>query len=263
MSDNLEPWIPYMGNKSRLLDRIHGTLSVLDIPRFDTFVDLFCGGGSVGYSMVPKGVKIIMNDIDPGLIALHKTIRDDPERLFFFEKMKAPTKEMFNLMKQGCSDYDTFNKFIYSFSTNGKAYLWGETRLNTPPEQLNRQRTEPRERMRHLDDINALYGRYWPDITFLNQSYDEVEIPQGALVFCDPPYRNTAGYSSGDFDHERFYAWCLACENIVLISEYDMPSDFYLLDEYSLASQGGGNKNTKDVVERLYSNKPIRKLTLF
>lgn len=262
MSNNLEPWVPYMGNKSRLLERLHTTIHQLVLPEFDSFVDLFCGGGSVGYSMACAGKKVIMNDLDTGLISLHRMLKEHPERLGLFSQIE-PSKEEFNILKNGQSDYDTFFKYIYSFSTNGKAYLWGEERLNTPKEELNRQRSEPRERIRHLEDITLIYSRYNADVSFTNEDYAEVEIPDNAVVYADPPYSGTSDYAVGAFDHERFYDWCRQCPNIVLISEYEMPDDFFLIEEWDLASQGGGNKNTKIARERLYCNKDIKKLSLF
>lgn len=69
----------------------------------------------------------------------------------------------------------------------------------------------------------------WLDIVrktdFSVKSYDEVEIPENALIYCDPPYINTAGYGV-DFDNSRFYDWCRAQKELVLISEYSMPDDF-------------------------------------
>lgn len=262
MSNDLQPWIPYMGNKSRLLDKIHTLLHQLDLPEFDSFVDLFCGGGSVGYSMAATGKKVLMNDLDTGLINLHRTLRDHPERIDLFSQIE-PSKEEFKDWRLGKSDYDTFFRYIYSFSTNGKAYLWGEERLNTPQEELNRQRSEPKERIRHLIDVVLLYSRNNAQIEFTNLSYDEVVIPENGIVYCDPPYKGTAEYMVDGFDSEKFYDWCRNCPNIVLISEYDMPEDFFLLEEWDLASQGGGNKNTKTARERLYCNKPIKKLSLF
>lgn len=60
---------------------------------------------------------------------------------------------------------------------------------------------------------------------FSAKSYDEVDIPENALIYCDPPYINTTGYGV-EFDHARFYDWCRAQKELVLISEYNMPDDF-------------------------------------
>ena len=46
---------------------------------------------------------------------------------------------------------------------------------------------------------------------------------------CDPPYRSTTGYKgTGRFDYDAFYDWCrkMSKNNIVYVSEYDMPDDF-------------------------------------
>lgn len=64
--------------------------------------------------------------------------------------------------------------------------------------------------------------------TFLCLDYKDVEIPQGAIVYADPPYDNTTGYSLGDFDSNEFwnYARRLSETNIVLVSEEKAPDDF-------------------------------------
>ena len=47
------------------------------------------------------------------------------------------------------------------------------------------------------------------------------------VIYCDPPYRDTTKYATGDFDYDKFYSWCkeMAKTNTVLISEYWMPDD--------------------------------------
>lgn len=47
------------------------------------------------------------------------------------------------------------------------------------------------------------------------------------VIYCDPPYRDTTKYATGNFDYDKFYAWCkeMSKTNIVLVSEYWMPED--------------------------------------
>ena len=59
--------------------------------------------------------------------------------------------------------------------------------------------------------------------------YKKVELPDPSecVIYCDPPYINTAGYI-GDFNHDEFYDWCIEKAKQgykVFISEYDMPRD--------------------------------------
>lgn len=47
------------------------------------------------------------------------------------------------------------------------------------------------------------------------------------VIYCDPPYRDTTKYATGNFDYDKFYAWRkeMSKTNIVLVSEYWMPED--------------------------------------
>lgn len=87
---------------------------------------------------------------------------------------------------------------------------------------------------------------------FSANSYDEVEIPENALIYCDPPYINTAGYGV-EFNHSRFYDWCRAQKELVLISEYSMPDDFIPIwrRKKSILLCGGAAKKAE---EKLFIN---------
>ena len=91
----------------------------------------------------------------------------------------------------------------------------------------NWHRSNPHERLKRLRAFHKQCE--WLDIVrktdFSAKSYDEVEIPENALIYCDPPYINTEGYGV-DFDHSHFYDWGRAQKELVLISEYTMPDDF-------------------------------------
>lgn len=52
------------------------------------------------------------------------------------------------------------------------------------------------------------------------KSYDEVEIAEGGIVYCDPPYENTAEYREGGFDHKKFYDWVMSRPFPVYVSSY-------------------------------------------
>lgn len=48
------------------------------------------------------------------------------------------------------------------------------------------------------------------------------------VIYCDIPYKNSTKYKTDDFPYNEFYDWCrqMAKNNIVLVSEYNMPDDF-------------------------------------
>ena len=57
----------------------------------------------------------------------------------------------------------------------------------------------------------------------MNKPYKDVALPEKAMLYCDVPYKNSVGYSVGDFNHEEFYKWAEQKQSegfIVLVSEY-------------------------------------------
>ena len=84
----------------------------------------------------------------------------------------------------------------------------------------------------------------------LQKSYDEVQIEGNAVIYCDPPYKGTEGYNV-EFDHQRFYAWIKRQTVPVIISEYDMPSEFPVIAERPHRSRLSATSNNF-VMERLY-----------
>ena len=58
-----------------------------------------------------------------------------------------------------------------------------------------------------------------------NLSYEKVELNGNPLLYCDPPYKDTAGYRE-EFDHGKFYEWIdkMTLKEIpVFVSEYTCP----------------------------------------
>ena len=93
------------------------------------------------------------------------------------------------------------------------------------------------------------------DVEFINCSYQDLEIPQNSMIYCDPPYANTysdiEGYGKLNFNHIDFWEWCRVKTkqgHKVFVSEYKAPEDFKCVWEKetksSLSANGksGGNK---------------------
>lgn len=59
------------------------------------------------------------------------------------------------------------------------------------------------------------------------KDYLDMDI-KNALFYLDPPYKGTKQYSKQNINYDEFYNFCreLSKNNIVIISEYNMPSDF-------------------------------------
>ena len=87
-------------------------------------------------------------------------------------------------------------------------------------------------------------------LSISQKSYDEVRILPDSVIYCDIPYRGTDEYISGQFDYEKFYAWCEKQKELVVISEYDMPEDRFCCVESVqkrslLSAKGAGELKTE------------------
>ena len=116
--------------------------------------------------------------------------------------------------------------------------------------------------------------RGWGQILPITSSvldYEEVEIPEDSVIYCDIPYEDTNVYNKAEgFDYERFYQWCERQTQPVFISSYQMPEDrFDCIEEFTHRSTLSATANNL-VTERIYVPKHqaergnrIVQLTLF
>ena len=80
------------------------------------------------------------------------------------------------------------------------------------------------QRLESLESLESLQRLQRLEIT--HKDYRQVDLPSGCIVYADPPYKDTRGYST-DFDHDAFYTWAAHCPRPLLISEYDMPREMF------------------------------------
>jgi DNA adenine methylase len=91
-------------------------------------------------------------------------------------------------------------------------------------------------------------------VKFTNMSYDEMKIPEGSLVYCDPPYEKTTKYKN-QFSHKQFWCWarCLSKTCDVYVSEYSAPEDFVEVWKVERNLEMRTNKHkTEKRTERLF-----------
>ena len=89
----------------------------------------------------------------------------------------------------------------------------------------NLQSLQSLERLQRLESLESL-----ENLEIYQGCYNEVELPNSndCVIYLDPPYKDTASYLSGSFNHNEFYDWCIEKAKQgykIFISEYDMPSD--------------------------------------
>ena len=151
-----------------------------------------------------------------------------------------PTREAYNRMREIMPTLKDYEEVA------GLFVLW--QRLESLERLERLQRLESLERLERLERLQR------PEIQCINNSYEDVRIPENAVVYCDIPYRGTSEYVT-DFDHEKFYDWARNAPFRVYISEYTMPEDFSVVWEKAHISTLSATNNSKKTVERLFTNR--------
>lgn len=90
------------------------------------------------------------------------------------------------------------------------------------------------------------------------KSYDQVPINQsGSVVYCDPPYEDTAEYAEGSFNSKKFYEWVSKQKIPVYFSSYKISDERFKLvkaiSTRSLLNQHS-RKDSPHNYENLYWN---------
>ena len=124
-------------------------------------------------------------------------------------------------------------------------------------ERLERlQSLESLERLQSLERLEILER-----LQVTSLSYDEIDIPDGAVVYCDPPYhgcdKRLYEGTAKAFDHNAFYDWCVSVSktNPIFISEYSIEDDRFevVAEKQKMTSMSW--KTAFNVTERLYTVK--------
>lgn len=115
---------------------------------------------------------------------------------------------------------------------------------------------EALERMQSLESLESMQS-----LRVTSLSYDEIDIPDDAVVYCDPPYHACRGHlyegTADAFDHNAFYDWCVDVSktNPIFISEYSIEDDrFEIVAEKQKLTCLSSAKSV-NVTERLYTVK--------
>ena len=132
------------------------------------------------------------------------------------------------------------------------------TSKNTP--SLNGlERLQSLERLERLQSLERMESLERLRLTSL--SYDEIDIPDGAVVYCDPPYhacdKSLYDGTAKAFDHNAFYDWCVRVSktNPIFISEYSIEDDRFEVVAEKQKMTYMSSKTSFNVTERLYTVK--------
>ena len=115
------------------------------------------------------------------------------------------------------------------------------------------------ERLQSLKSLESLERLERLRVTSL--SYDEIDIPDDAVVYCDPPYHayKNSIYegTSKTFEHCTFYDWCVRVSktNPIFISEYSIDDDRFEIVAEKQKITSMASVKSSIVTERIYTVK--------
>lgn len=222
----------YFGGKARIAKEIAKVLEE-NREQGQLFVELFCGGVNVTSCMSGD---IIANDKNADLIELYKGLQQG------WTPPDSVSEEEYNLAKI------TKDKRLKAFIAIGCSYSgkWfgGYARGSKGRNYAKNAKNSLAKKFKTLMNVD-----------FTSKSYDDFYFTD-ALIYCDPPYSNTTGYSTGSFDSEAFWQWCrdmTRAGNTVIISEYEAPKDFTCIWMKNVKTDIRTKANGKeDRIEKLF-----------
>lgn len=237
----------YLGGKSRIAKEI---VEVMSAEREEgmAWVEPFMGSGKV-ISLVNG--RRIGADVNHEMIALFKAIRGG---------WKPPTdvsREFYYEVKNNQDKYSDHLKAFISIGCSFGAMRWSSYAKCKRGDNYAQQTHNALMKLKPLIQNMSLHSC----------DYADLAMPERSLIYCDPPYRNTAGYGF-EFNHDEFDDWCrdrVKEGHYVFVSEYTMPDDFELAWSKEVKVTLNSKDNNMTKTEKLFRlhKKPPFKLTLY
>ena len=228
----------YMGSKNRIAKHILPII-LKDRKEGQWYVEPFVGGAN----MIDKvDGNRLGADINEYLIALLRSMACD------WKPPMSLSEEEFNAIKEDPSKFPRDLVGYAAFQLSYGAMWFGSYRRDSVG-----KRDYAQEAYRNVvKQAPKLYGAY-----FRLSSYDELEIPNESIIYCDPPYANTAKYKGNDseLDHDKFWQWCREKSrqgHTVFVSEYNAPDDFECVWEKEINSSLTKDTGGKKAKEKLF-----------
>lgn len=273
--------IPYHGSKNRIAKWL-----VEQLPAADVLVDIFAGGCAVTHAAMLSGKykTVIANDIKP-TVRIFKNAIDGA----YSDYDLVPTREYFNAHKDDdllmsllysfgnkgldylwdkhieevklhasrmlaaktlSKRYAEYHRFISAL----EAYLSDDEQWNKNLQKVHRlQGLEGLQRLEGLERLQRLQGTVGLEGLELSQcDYKDVVVPSGAIVYADPPYKNTVQGLYSGFNHAEFEQWLADVQFPVYVSEFTCPRGCTEIACRERVTTLDDSNNRKKVTERIF-----------
>lgn len=233
----------YMGSKARIAKQIVPIIQDrIDSSGYSIYIEPFVGGANVIDKI--SCINRIGCDKNKYLIALFEKLKTDSNCL-----PSSVSREEYSRVRSNFDLYEDWYVGAVGFlaSYNGRFFDGGYSGKVSTPEGIVRD---------YYDESKRNIERQIPyieNVRFKAVDYSLLN-PMKSVVYCDPPYHNTKGYSNSDsFNHKKFWervrVW--SKDNIVMVSEEKAPEDFTCIWEQEVTRTIKLDK-TKKSFERLF-----------
>lgn len=205
-------------------------------------MSLFCGACSVETKLSTYFTNVICNDNHEYLIALLQAVQDG------WQPPVNITEEQYRYVCNHKDEDKALAGFVGFACSFGAKWFGGYARSNVE------------KRNYALEGRNALLrdNKLLQNVKFTCMDYQDVPLPEGCVVYADPPYNNTTQYRNEKFNSDSFweYAREISKTHMVFISELSAPEDFVSIWHKSVTRTLDVNKNNYfRSVENLYIHK--------
>lgn len=185
--------IKYVGGKTKIVDELLPL--VLSGNEGRPYVEPFCGSAAF-LLRVPNTFQRHGNDKNPFLIAMLSAVRDG-----WIPPTEVSEKEYQDIKRYPYKYAPELVGFV-SIGCSFGSKMWGGY-ARTDDNHTRNYALEAKTSL--LADVAALQG-----VTFSAGRYTDLEIADGSVVYCDPPYQGTTDYGQYTVDNfGEFWRWAV------------------------------------------------------
>ena len=231
----------YMGSKKRLSKELVPIIQNYITENTVGYIEPFVGGANIIDKI--KCDNRYGFDIHKQLIELFIKLQNDIDGI----PNEIPYEEYMEVKNNKENYEDWYLGLVGFLGSFGAKYFGGYARHNKDDFTEQIQRGSIKNLKKQYDDLK--------DVKFECKDFREIKDIKGYVIYCDPPYKGATKYSTKEFPYDEFYNWCreMSKDNIVLISEYNMPEDFKCIWQKDNKINFDSNRtNANSKIEKLF-----------
>lgn len=202
----------YVGGKGRIARAIVDIIAERE-PAARIAVEPFMGGGAITAELAQRFDEVAASDAHLDIALLWQAVAEG------WHPPSAVSESDYRALRN--AEPSALRGFVGSGGSFGGKWFGGYARGGFNGETPRNHQGESARAVERIGG-HIRSGR----VTVTHGDYREARIPDGAVVYCDPPYFGTQGYESGAFDHVEFWSWAelVSDRAAVYVSEYRAPS---------------------------------------